>query len=221
MREGRIPQKTGYAEAESIKIRNNSDEERSFRRSLSRIVDKGHTADKSILVGVTPNAIDCCVNKKGLNLVINKRTITKCIRKELRDKKGKQTRKSGHGLTEDQINEAIWAIKRPIMIIRGSKENSIAVMTSAKDNEGRYIFVFINPDKPGATERVNVISSIYGRNNLEAYLQKCFSEEMVLAMDKEKVDDVLPSIGGHFSKASAPINFDSTIAYSYNSVKNV
>ncbi len=75
-------------------------------------------------------------------------------------------------------------------------------------------------DKPGATERVNVISSIYGRNNIEAYLQKCISEKTILAMDKEKADAVLPSIGGHFSKASTPINFDSTIAYSYSSVKN-
>ena len=42
---------------------------------------------------------------------------------------------------------------------------------------------------------------------------------MILAMDKEKADAVLPSIGGHFSKAIAPINFDRTIVYSYNSVK--
>ena len=59
-----------------------------------------------------------------------------------------------------------------------------------------------------------------GETIIEAYLQKCISEKMILAMDKEKADAVLLSIGGHFSKASAPINFDSTIAYSYSSVKN-
>ncbi|MCR4851097.1 MAG: hypothetical protein K5870_07530 [Lachnospiraceae bacterium] len=42
---------------------------------------------------------------------------------------------------------------------------------------------------------------------------------MLLAVNTEKVDELRLSIGGHFSEATAPINFDCTIAYSDKSVK--
>ena len=209
-----------HSEDETRKIEENLREENEFRKALSKILSgDNYLSSKPILIGATPNAIECCVEKKGLNLVIKKSVIKKCMKAEIRDKSGKQTRNSGHGLTEQQLNDVVWAIKRPVMILNGTKQNSVAVMTGLKDNEGRYIFAFIALDQIGATGNVNIISSIYGRNNLKDYFERCIKNNMVIAVNKEKVNDVCLSIGGHFSEATALINYDCTIAYTYNSVK--
>ncbi len=205
---------------EMEKIEENKMEENRFRKDLSKLLagDKA-LASKPLLVGKTPNAIDCCIDSQGLDLVIAKRTILKCMSEEIRDKNGKQIKKSGHGLTEQQINDVMWAVKRPVMILQGSQTESLAVMTDIKDNENRYIFVFITINQDGTTACVNMIASVYGRNNLNEYLKKCTANGMILAINTEKVDELRLSIGGHFSEATALINFDSTIAYSVKSVK--
>lgn len=141
------------------------------------------------------------------------------MRPEIRDANGRQTKKSGHGLTEQQLNDIVWAIKKPVMILKGSQPDSVAIMTDLKDNENRYLFAFVAVDQIGATDNVNMISSTYGRNKLKEYLERCIENNMILAINKEKVNDVCLSIGGHFSEATALINFDSTIAYSLKSVK--
>lgn len=207
-------------EDERKKIKENQYEENQFRKSLSRLLS-GDTkiASKPLLVGVTPNAIDCCIDSKGLDLVITKSVIMKCMHTETRDELGRQTRKSGHGLTEQLLNDIVWAIKRPVMVIKGSKPESIAVMTDLLDSEDRFIFAFISINQESAIARVNKISSIYGRNNLINYLEECYVKGKIIAVNKEKVNDVRLSIGGHFSKATAPINFDNTIAYTLKSVK--
>ena len=209
-----------FTEDEAKKIEENQQEEKAFRKALSKLLaGDSQVASKPLLIGVTPNSIDCCIEKKGLDLVITKAVIKKCMRAEVRDEEGKQTKKSGHGLTEQQLNDIVWAIKRPVMIIKGSQPDSLAVMTDLKDNEDRYIFAFIAIDQAGATANVNMIASTYGRNNLEDYLQRCVESDMILAINKEKVNDVCLSIGGHFSEATALINFDNTIAYTLKSVK--
>ena len=209
-----------FTEDEAKKIEENQQEEKAFRKALSKLLaGDSQVASKPLLIGVTPNSIDCCIEKKGLDLVITKAVIKKCMRAEVRDEEGKQTKKSGHGLTEQQLNDIVWAIKRPVMIIKGSQPDSLAVMTDLKDNEDRYIFAFIAIDQAGATANVNMIASTYGRNNLEDYLQRCVESDMILAINKEKVNDVCLSIGGHFSEATALINCDNTIAYTLKSVK--
>ena len=209
-----------FTEDEAKKIEENQQEEKAFRKALSKLLaGDSQVASKPLLIGVTPNAIECCIEKKGMDLVITKAVIKKCMRAEVRDEEGKQTKKSGHGLTEQQLNDIVWAIKRPVMIIKGSQPDSLAVMTDLKDNEDRYIFTFIAIDQAGATANVNMIASTYGRNNLEDYLQRCVESDMILAINKEKVNDVCLSIGGHFSEATALINFDNTIAYTLKSVK--
>ena len=105
------------------------------------------------------------------------------------------------------------------MIIKGSQVDSVAVMTDLKDDDGRYIFAFVALDQVGATERVNSVVSMYGRNNLSEYLSRCIEKGMIIAINKEKTDDLRLSIGGHFSKATTFISFDDTIAYSFKSVK--
>ena len=212
----------GFTEDESRKIEENQSEEKTFRKTLSKLLaGDSQVASRPLLIGITPNAVDCCIVQKGLDLVITKAVIKKCMREEARDDSGKQTRKSGHGLTERQLNDIVWAIKRPVMIIKGSKPDSVAVMTDLKDKDGRYIFVFIAIDQTGATANVNMIASAYGRNNLEEYLERSVESNAILAINKEKVNDVHLSIGGHFSEATAPINFDNTIAYTLKNVKHL
>lgn len=209
-----------YSDDELLKIEQNKKEENEFRKLLSKLLSGDeYVSSKPLFVGITPYAIDCCINNKGLELFVSKSVITKCMRAEIRDKSGKQTKRSGHGLTKQQINDIVWAIKRPIMIIKGSQPYTVAIMTDLKDKHNRYIFAFVALNIVGATASINTISSAYGRNKLEDYLKKCIENDMIMAVNIEKVDEIRLSIRGHFSEATVPINFDNTIAYSLKSVK--
>ena len=65
-----------FTEDEAKKIEENQREEKEFRKALSKLLSgDSKVASKPLLIGVTPNAIDCCIEKKGLNLVITKKLL--------------------------------------------------------------------------------------------------------------------------------------------------
>lgn len=210
----------GFTEDELNNIKENKKEEKEFSKCLEKLLhgDK-KVASSPLLVGKTPNAISICCDYGELDLTISKSVIYKCMMPEIRDNNGKRTKKSGHGLTKQQVLDVLWAFKRPLMVLKGSSKNTLAVMTDQIDNDGRYIFVFIRLNNFGQIQKNNCIASIYGREGLKEYINQCIKKDYIIAVNIEKVDELRLSIGGDFPKATTFINFNSTIAYSIKSVK--
>ena len=138
------------------KQQQNEQEFKEFSNNLHKLIKGNKEISKqALIIGKTPNSLVICNANKELNLVIQKRVVDKCMRTELRSEDGKSLPGSGHGLSEIQLLEAIDSIKNPVMILRGSAENSLVTITNLKDKKNREIIVAINLNQKGFSAEVN------------------------------------------------------------------
>jgi len=210
------------------KIRQNEREEIALSDNLHKLLsgDKKLTS-RPLVIGKTPNALVICSKLAGikisceLDLVISKKIIDKAMRPEQRDENNRRTSKSGHFLNELQIGEALRNIKSPVMILKGSRNDSLVAVTELKDDKGQEIIVPIEFNKIGAVGEINNVTSIYGRENFADYIKENVKNNSVIAINKEKANDMLLSIGVDFPKANTLISFDNSISYTTKNVKTL
>ncbi|MCM1523787.1 MAG: hypothetical protein NC120_04945 [Ruminococcus sp.] len=177
-------------------------------------------ASKPLVIGKTPNIFAIC--DKSVNadndLVITKKIIEKCMRPELRDETGKRLKNSGHYLTEKQLAKALDNLKKPVMVLKGSLDNTFVAVTDFKDNKGKEIIIAIEYNKVGDVGKINSVSSAYGKDNFPTYIKDNIKKNNLIAVNIEKANKMLLSIGVDFPKANTFISFDNSIAYSMTNV---
>lgn len=211
-----------YTEAEKAKIQQNAQEEILFRRNLHSLLDGDKKlASRPLVVGKTPNIFAVCDKNVSTNndLVIAKKVVEKCMRPEMRDENDKLIGKTGHGLTEELLKDTLSSIKTPIMILKGSKDNSAVAVTDLIDNQGRKIIVTVEFNKMGSVGNINSVTSAYGRTDFNEYLERQIERGNMVAINTEKADKLPLSIEKWYLKANTVINFDDSIAYTTANVK--
>lgn len=202
------------------KIRQNYIEEKRLKENLRKLLSGDRAlASKPLAVGKTPNALVICGANGDLELAIKKSVIDKCLRPEIRDSDGKLKGKTGHGLTEELLLQALNNIKNPAMILRGSHENSLVAVTNLRDQQGRAVIVAVELNKAEGFREINNITSTYGRNNFTEFLNQKAERGEIIAVNKDKADEMLRSIGKKYPEENTFISFDSSIAYSTQNVK--
>ncbi len=202
------------------KIEQNKKEEKAFKEQLHRLIEGDKKlASRPLIIGQTPNSLVICGADESYDLQILKSVVDKALRPEIRDENGKLIGKTGHGLTEKQLINAIENIKNPVMILRGSKDDSLVAVTEIKDNNNRYVFVTIDLNKKTRYGEVNNITSSYGRDDIGAYFEREFSKGNLLSVNIEKADKALHAIGKWYPEGNTLISFDNSIAYSTANVK--
>lgn len=161
--------------------------ELTFAEQVERVLagDK-KLARKPLTIGKTPNSLVICGADKDLDIQITKSVIDKALRPEVRDETGKITGKTGHGLTVEQLLNAINNINNPVMVLKGSKENSLVAVTEFKDNNDRQIIVTVEMNKTGSCGEVNNITSTYGRDSFAEYIEKQLINGNMIAANKKK-----------------------------------
>lgn len=204
----------------SEKIRLNHQEEQTLEENLHKLLagDKA-IASQPLTVGKTPLALAICGANGDLDLTIKKSVVDKCLRPEVRDENGRLQGKTGHGLTEEQLLQALNGVKNPAMIIEGSRDGSLIAVTDLKDQKDREIIVAIELNKTSGFQEVNQVSSAYGRENFADFLDRQMEQGKIIAVNEEKANDMLHSIGKKYPKENTFISFDNSIAYSTQNVK--
>ena len=196
------------------KIEQNRREEELFKEQLHRLIEGDKKlASRPLMIGKTPNSLVICGADESYDLQILKSVVDKALKPENRDENGKLVGKTGHGLTEKQLINAIENIKNPVMILRGSKDDSLVAVTEIKDNNNRYVFVTIDLNKKTRYGEVNNITSSYGRDDIGAYFEREFSKGNLLSVNIEKADKVLHAIGKWYPEGNTLISFDNSITY--------
>ena len=204
------------------KIQQNESERNAFEKELHALLNGDKKiASKPLTVGVTTNALAICGADKNIQLTITKKVIDKAMRPELKDENGKRAKKSGHFLSEQQIAEALDNLKKPVMIIEGSKDNTIVAVTEIKDDKGQQIIVPIELNKSSSIDNVNNITSIYGREGFAEYIKNNIRDNNIIAVNTEKANEMFLSIGVDFPKANTLISFDNSISYTDENVKTL
>lgn len=204
----------------------NKAEQLEFVTNLNKLLlgDK-KLASSPLLIGSLPNILLLCCKSIGLDvkknskLYINKKTIEKIMRPEKRDKNGQREKKSGHFLKTEHIIAAINELKYPSLVLIGSQKETLVAITNIKDEKEQYIIVTVALNKTGATGTINSVTSIYGRENFKQYIINNINSNNIIAINKEKANELLLSIGVDFPEANTIINFDNSISYTYYNVK--
>lgn len=193
--------------------------DREFRKGLHDVVSGKRNISDSIVIGKTPNILVACGAREDLNFTISKKVIDKSMRPEIRDAEGRLTGKTGHGLTEQQLCDALISVKTPIMILKGNRDNSLIAVTEQTDNRNRPIFVTFTLDKMSGRTEINNVTSVYGRDKFQEYLERQAENKNILAVDNKKAEPLLQPIGKWYPKRGEVISYDATIAYTLKNVK--
>lgn len=201
------------------KIRQNKQEQSSFAANLHNVVKNNVRINKPLTIGATPNSLVICKADPSLEFTISKTVIDKCLKPEIRDENGRLSGKTGHGLSEKQLLDALDNVKNPTMILQGNKPNSLVVITDLTDNSDRQILVSIMLNKMGSSAEINDVTSAYGRKDFANYIEEQVNSGKLLAMHTEKANKLFQSIGKKYPKPDKFIGFNDSIAYSDQNVK--
>lgn len=136
----------------------------------------------------------------------------------------KDAKKHNHGLDVEQIKRLPEYMQEPVMLIDSStREDSIIVVLSVLDNEKSPLVVTVRPNGKGTydleVQDSNFITSVYGRDNFEQFLNLSLENDMVLYWNKSKSQELFSVLGLQFPKGFNNLDYDNIIHQSNNIVK--
>lgn len=109
-------------------------------------------------------------------------TVTSSKLERIMNAKGKQ-KKQYHDLGIDNVKQLPEALNRPLNILK-SHDNSYVVVTDLADKQDRPIIASVKIDGTGRLDNVeilsNVMTSAYGRNGYDSYMQRNIAEGNVV-----------------------------------------
>jgi len=200
--------------AMSEKIRQNQEEDRAFAEQLDSFLKRTEKSSDFLHIGKTPNALAILGADQKLDVVISPRTITKCMAEP-------EEHYHGHALSQSIMEQIPQELRNPVMIFKGSQENSLVAITELKDSQNRGVMIAVSLCEKNGFSEVNRISSVYGKDRIENYFRKQIGQGNLVAINKEKTDRMLHSAGLQLPLENTFISFDNSIAYSTANVKRV
>lgn len=196
----------------SDKIKMNNQEDKEFEKEFDKFLVSTEKSSDFLRIGLTPNALAISGANKDLDVVIAPRTIAKCMSEA-------DEKYHGHAISYEIMKKLPQQLRNPVMVFKGSANNSLVVITDLKDKEQRGIMISLALDQKRRFSVVNRITSVYGRNNFKNYLQAQVDNNNTISYNKEKTDKLFKDIGHQLPKLNTAICFDNSIAYTINNVK--
>ncbi len=149
--------------------------------------------EKSSVISISdcfPNNPTICDDKK---LVINWKTINKIFEKH-------GISKNNLYLLDEQIKDAILAATSV------TRKDSIVVFIKQWDTNGKPIMLSIALNKNEKNFKVHKITSIYGRNNADLFIERLYKENKILFFNREG-GEWLEAIGVKLPKEMSSFNY--------------
>ncbi|MGN0436967.1 MAG: DUF4116 domain-containing protein, partial [Lachnospiraceae bacterium] len=174
---------------------------------LNNTLDKTHP----IIVGKTSNALALAGAELNKIITINYSTIKKCM-------SSKETVYHGHELDSDIVKQIPEQLRNPVMILKGSHDASLIVVSNLVDKNNDKIIISINLDKKMAFCEVNQITSMYGKEKFTNYISKQLNQGNLIACNNKKANEMLHSIGLQLPKENTFISYDDSIIYNLPAV---
>lgn len=133
-------------------------QKQSFSKQLKKYFDGKMSTNENFYLGVTPKILKI----NGANedkLVMSQKALIKIISSD-----------SGHHIPIKILNKIPIALEKPLLVIDGSKDNTLAVIINLKDDLGKKILVAIRLDAKEAYMDVTRITTAYGKKGLKSFL---------------------------------------------------
>lgn len=195
------------------KIRHNESEDHVFQMQLDKFFGGEMPVHEVINVCGTPNILKI-LDSQAAKVVINQSDLHNAVA-GIGEYNKRHT--EGHDIPKEQIYRLSDAIRKPILVLKGSNDNanSVVLLTDLTNASGENVIVPISLDRQNG--RINRIATLYGKHNLSNYLELHTAD--ILAVNIKKAD-MLADLGVQFSQSirDTVIRFDNSIAYSLDNV---
>lgn len=137
------------------------------------------------------------------------------LRKSIREPKGSR---SAHRIGRDIIECIPEKLGKPVLVIDNPDKTGIAILIDEIDHKNRPVLVAIHLEKEIYGQAVNEVKSIYGREDIEGFLER--EKNHIAYADKEKVKYLSPTIEKQYLKAPIKLDYKETIPQKGDYVKS-
>ncbi|MEZ3420595.1 MAG: ssDNA-binding domain-containing protein [Eubacterium sp.] len=183
-----------------------------FENQLEEYLNGTFKPHEYITVCSTPLSLQIC-DVPNLQVTVNQSTIQKIISND--NKKIPHA----HDIDIEDLKQLPNQLRNPVMILKGSKPDSLVLITDITDNQDKTIIISLDINKPGFNQSVNKITSMYGKDNIANYLSNQIQSGNLIAQNTEKSQQLLSITGLQSSETTNVIDYTDSICYSADFVK--
>lgn len=149
-----------------------------------------------LAVGSTPDVL-LQIGVKQLPIEISRKVVAKIV-----NPAGINGGK--HGLSLETLKQLPEQLANPVLVFKSATvDNGIVVLTELVDSQGRSVIAAIHLEVQHGSHMVNALASVYGRNNVNNFVEDQIDKGRLLYADKEKSRDWLRSRGLQLPKEVA------------------
>ncbi len=124
----------------------------------------------------------------------------------------------GHSLDFETMPKLLSELRNPIMLLKGSMENSVVAVTALHDSKDHEIIITVDINSANSWHNVNRITSSYGKDEFARYLQSQLKKNNLIAANKEKTEKMLRFLGFQSTQEDTFISYDDSITYTLENV---
>ena len=193
--------------------------EKSFAEQVDEVLKGTAPAYSALKVCDTPQIL-LDVGCEQLPMLYTQKHLNEAVK----PKTASHGRTHAHGLDVDKIKQMPKLLAEPVMVLDSlTKNDSIIVVTSEIDNDNLPIIASIKTNGSGIYELENIdanfITSIYGRNGFESFINRTLQNDALLYYDKNKSQELFSCLGLQSSEAINNLDPNIIIHQSRNIVK--
>jgi hypothetical protein len=173
-------------ELENAIIKYNNSQSQKFTELVNLYLTDNNFKRNPFIIGNTPISLQIC-GAKDYKLITTSTVIDKC----LADKNNTNPEiKHPHDLPVNVILELPEMLRSPVLILKGSKENTFVAVTNKKDKDDNIIIISIKLGKRTRNTYINnILTSAYGKKNIENYIKMNIEKGNLIAYNNDKTDE--------------------------------
>ena len=188
-----------------------------YRNQVSKYLSGKMKANEVIKIDTTPFALRV-IGAKAIPLMITQGVFSNCFDSNVSNNNRKKHTEP-HNLPQEFMMNLPDAIRVPLMICKGRKPDTIIVLTDEKGQDDNLIYLSIQLNTKGSHGYINKITTCVEKKNYEDWIDRLAEEDKILAINKEKADQMHLDNRVQYSTSAAIICFDNSIAYTMENVK--
>jgi len=167
-----------------------------YEKKLSQIIEKKNFDNSHVFLGMTPRIYEE-LGFQRLPMAITEKHLYSTLRPDgiLKDF-------NYHNLGEDILRQLPEQLKKPLFIIQSSeKATDIVSIIALKDKDNNQIIVPVSHSQKGningAEIDINLVKSIYGKENFKNWLNEAIEDNRLLYIDKKNRTSPGQDINSH------------------------
>lgn len=173
------------------------DEKSSFAKQVDEVLSGADTTSTHLKVMSTPLILRQ-LGAENLPVVMTARHLKNIVADS-----GNDPNVNYHGLDADLVKKLPELLADPVMVMDSmTRDDSVVVLTATVDKENRPVIGAIKFDGRGNLNDIeinaNVLTSTYGKDNFNEFLQRNVDADTILYWNKEKSQELLKTPGVQF-----------------------